>query len=366
MILKVYHTHGMQEDTKALSTSKHVAILTHDDFIGNIVEMQLTQLFQDIGLTFEIVSLAKDVRGGYDMEKGDFRGELTLMRKPYSKKIVNEVEKLKGITSDLLIILSHGKKTGLSMPSAVCFAPEEMTSVPAGLLLWACNTSVLPPNGAVAPLPDGCVTLGEVTISSRLAIVLCCHGDDILGDFKSMKTENFTDMLVCNREDMDIRSFCIFFVLLANLVDRDKQVRTSRTPQMHVVVKYHIRKIFEDVKAFGQDKDTFWAFLHDRGLVSENGDKFRVSGILYSFELIKGSEDKKAIILQDFKALTLVCWDKKTGNVVEENWDTQPLHNPRLLPGKRKADMSLAVLLESLQLSVPRTRDVDTDAVMRR
>ena len=338
-----------------MSTSKHVAILTHDDFIGNIVEMQLTQLFQDIGLIFEIVSLAEDVRGQYNMEDGDFGGELTLMRKPYSKRIVNDVGKLKGIASDLLIIISHGKKTGISMPSAMCFAPEEMTNVPASLLLWACNTCVLPPDAEVGQLPDGCVTLGEVTISSRLAIVLCCHGDHILEDFKSMETEKFTDMLVCNREDMDIRSYCIFFVLLANLVDRDERVRppqcTLRPPQMHVVVKDHIRKIFGDVKAFGENKDTFWTFLHDRGLVSENGDKFRVSGILYSFELMKGSEDKKATILQDFKALTLVCWNQETNEVVEETCDTQPFENPRLLPSKRKADMALAVLLERLQLA---------------
>jgi hypothetical protein len=49
-------------------------------------------------------------------------------------------------------------------------------------------------------------------------------------------------------------------------------------------------------------------------------------GIPWDFPLQFGSEgkveDKKQTILDDFKALKLVCWDTNTQTVVYENWQT--------------------------------------------
>lgn len=270
MILKVYHTHGMEEDTKALSTPKQVAIITHEDFIGNIMEIHLTQFFQDIGLFFEIITLPNNVRV-YDQENEVYWGELTLMRKPYTKKMVNETEKLKSIFTDLMIILAHGKTRGNKTPSAVYFAPEDAKILPGNLLLWARDTFAHL-DGTFTELPSECVTLVEVTAESNLGIVLYCRGDEILEDFKSMNPKDFTDMLVCNRSDMDIRSFCIFFVFLVNLVDSDPRVRPgpdTSPPKIHEVVKDNIRKKFQYVKQFGDTKESFWTFLQDRGFVSE-------------------------------------------------------------------------------------------------
>lgn len=329
-----------------MSTPKQVAIVTHEDFIGNTVETLLTQIFHDLKLDFEIVSVCNNLRGN-DVK-------LTVMSTPYSKQLVNNVAKLKGLQADLLIILSHGVKTALKsgMPSALCFATDAMDVFPSSLMLWACEKRVDSMTAALTDLPKHCTTLQSVTDVSGLAIVLCCHGDDILQDFKSTNPTNFTDMLVCNREDMDNRSFCLFFVMLCNLIDSDKQVRASLKPQINVPVKEHIRTIFADVQKFGHNKDTFWKFLCDRHFVSENDSTFRVVGVLYSFELVNDVEDFKETILQDFKALTLVCWENITKTIVEETWSTGPI-----LPGmlvrerlKRLRETELDVLLESLRL----------------
>jgi hypothetical protein len=328
--------------TKDMSTRKQVAIVTHEDFIGNAVETLLTQIFLDVNLNFEIVSLCEKLRGT--------NGKLTVMSRPYSKQIVNSVAKLKGVQADLLIILSHGVKTALKsgMPSSACFSPDETKVAPESLKLWACDKRVESDRGTLVELPGNCVTLREVTDSSGLAIVLCCHGNDILEDFKSTEPKNFTDMLVCNREDMDNRSFCLFFVMLLNLIDSDKQMRTSKN-DIHVAVKDHIRTIFEYVKTFGLNKDTFWKFLCDKYFVSEKGSTFRVFGVLYSFVLVNHVEDFKATILQDFQALTLVCWDDDTGTIVEETCLTEPIL-PSQIARKRLRDEGLGALLQSLRL----------------
>ena len=137
--------------------------------------------------------------------------------------------------------------------------------------------------------------------------------------------------------------------MLLNLIDSDEQVRASPNPQMHVPVKDHIRTIFANVKTFGHNKDTFWKFLCDTHYVSEKGSTFRVFGILYSFVLVKDAEDMKATILQDFKALTLVCWDENTETIVEETWLTGPIADGKSA-GKRPRDEGLGALLKSLRL----------------
>lgn len=331
------------DNAKHMSTRKQVAIVTHEDFIGNTVETLLTQIFHDLELDFEIASVCNNLRGN------DVR--LTVMSTPYSKQLVNNVAKLKGLEADLLVILCHGVQiagqTGL--PSALCFATDEMDLIPASLMLRACEKRVDPKTGALTNLPGYCTTLRSVTNVSRLAIVLCCHGDHILREFKSTNPTSFTDMLVCNRTDIDNRSYCLFFVMLCKLIDGDEQVRASRKPEMHVAVKDHIRTIFADVKKFGENKDTFWKFLCDRHFVSENGSTFRVVGVLYSFKLVNDVEDFKETILQDFQALTLVCWDENTATIVEETWSTGPLL-PGTLIKKRLRDTGLAALLESLRL----------------
>jgi hypothetical protein len=43
----------------------------------------------------------------------------------------------------------------------------------------------------------------------------------MLEDFLSDGPTGFTDMLLCDKEDMDNQSFCAFFVLLVNLIDSD-------------------------------------------------------------------------------------------------------------------------------------------------
>ena len=330
----------------------HVSIITHDDFIGNCMEIHLMQCFQELGLFFEILSLSNDVRVVDPKDNELLLGELTLISTPYTKKIINSTEKLKSIAPELMIILCHGKRKGTT-PSGVCLCPEEMTILPANLLIFASDDYThFKDDGSRDKLPSTCVMLAEVTTQSKLAIVLCCRGDEILSDFKSTNPKNFTDMLVCDRPDLDNISFCIFYVLLFNLVDCDVRVRPAPgqpQPKMHEVVKHNIRQIFKLISTHGKSAEEFWKFLENHDCVTDleevkqrqkfdhnRGDfihgYFRVSGVAFNFEYSKlntntgESECKKETILQDFKALKLVYWDEERQSIGEESWKTYDSH----------------------------------------
>jgi len=356
----MHHTQGMQRS----SVNPHVAIITHDDFTGNCTELHLTQCFQELGLTFEIISLAHDPENQVDW------GELTLTRKPYTKKIVDSTEKFKHVAPDLMIFLCHGKDRGKVTPSGLCFFPEDIDEIPPYLLLYASDTRTDDSN---VKLPHTCVTLQDVTAQSKLAIVSCCHGDMILKDFKSTNPKNFTDMLLFVKPELDHISFCIFHVLLFNLVDCDVRVRGGPAPKMHEVVKDNIRQIFKLISAHGNSADEFWTFLENHDCVTSLeevknrqgftysreshivANLFQVSGIAYNFALKVGSECKKTTILQDFKAMKLVCWDEEQQIIVEENWESSL--EEQLTPTPPHAKRSkldppqMSRLLESLKLT---------------
>jgi hypothetical protein len=90
---------------------------------------------------------------------------------------------------------------------------------------------------------------------------------------------------------------------------------------------------------------------------------YRVSGIPFNFALELGAEDKKQTILDDFKALKLVCWDAATQTIVYETWETKfdtPLDvYTQLIPSKKRprsagpvrSDRKMDMLLERLRLS---------------
>jgi hypothetical protein len=217
----------------------------------------------------------------------------------------------------------------------------------------------------------------------------------ILQDFLSDGPTAFTDMLICDRKDMDNQSFCIFVVLLVNLIDSDVPARPLSRFQftfnrsdltIDVVVKRNIRRIFQIVREFGSTSESFWDFLLKSACVSslrtvkatqglpntKFGERFfyRVSGIPFNFALEFGSEDKKQTILDDFKALKLVCWDADTEKIVyetsESKFDTPLDVYRQLIPAdtdvassrKRhkpaapvRSDSKMDMLLERLRLS---------------
>jgi hypothetical protein len=331
-----------------LSRHRDVAIVTHEDFFGNFIEQYLAVFFKELHLQLQIVSLLQDMQSdGHTTTHPDV---LSLSRTPYAKTIVNSTAMLKSVEVDLMIVLAHGKeRKEMSTPSAVTFAADDTKILPSNMLLWASRYLVeINEDGSRDELPGTITTLADVTARSKLAIVLSCRGDMILQDFLSDGPTAFTDMLLCDRKDMDNQSFCIFFVLLVNLIDSDVPDRPLSRFQftfdrenltIDVVVKRNIRRIFQIVREFGSTSESFWDFLQKSACVSslrtvkENqglpntkfGERFfyRVLGIPFNFVLVFGSEDKKQTILDDFKALKLVCWDADTQRIVYETWESE-------------------------------------------
>jgi hypothetical protein len=374
-----------------VSANKDVVIVTHEDFFGNFMEQYLAVFFMELQVRLEIVSLLKDMQA-YGWTSGSPE-KLILSREPYIKMIVNNTEMLKSVAADLMIVFGHGLERIKNQPSAVCFAPRDATSVSSSECLWGSRYRVEKnQDGSRDKLPGTITTLADVTARSKLAIVLSCRGNQILEDFLSDDPTNFTDMLLCDKEVIDNQSFCIFFVLLVNLIDSDLPRRPLREiqytynksyPKMHEVVKRNIQRIFQIVKKFGTTSESFWGFLEKSGFVSSlwkfkarqglpnirrNADLYyRVLGIPWNFELrFKKDgevEHKKQTILDDFKALKLVRWDAEKKEVVRENWESvfdKPLDvYQKLIPGdtdgasskKRHRENDLGMLLERLRLS---------------
>ena len=317
-----------------LSTPKNVVIVTHEDFFGNFMEQYLAVFFRELQVRLEIVSLLNDE---WETE------ELTLMRKPYTKKIVNNTEKLKSVITDLLIVFGHGRCRNKYEPSAVCLACSG-AKLGNNMMLWGSRYGVkINGDGSRDELDGTITTLEDVTARSQLSIVLTCYGNQILQDFLSDDPRNFMDILLCDKEVIDNQSFCIFFVLLVNLIDSDLKYRplSGNNYTMDDIVLWRIESIFQIVRKFGTTAETFWDFLEKSGCVAsleavkasqslpnirENADEYyRVLGIPWNFPLRfepedGTEEDKKETILDDFKALKLVRWDGD--KVVFENWES--------------------------------------------
>lgn len=330
----------MQSSSKA----NDVAIITHEERAGNSFEDYLSQFLYNIKAKFETVTLVEDV-ASFDRTHGSYSDELILIQCPlHNKKIVNGTSKLRSISADLLVVIGHGKPRGGISPSGICFAPEHVTPVYADvhdhLILWTCDTKK-DADGVTHTRPSTSVMLADVTAQSNLAIILCCRGDQILQDFLSVERTNFTEMLICDRADIDNVSYCIFFALLLNLLDSDVSARPFSNPanklRFSYLVKINIRRIFQLINKFGTTPESFWNFIEKIGIVSSltavkanqglpntavgADNVFRVSGLMYNFEFHTATENTKITILDDFKALKLVRCDA-VRKAVKDNWET--------------------------------------------
>ena len=368
-----------------VSATKDVVIVTHEDFFGNFMEQYLAVFFMELQVRLEIVSLLQDIQS-YGWTSGSPK-KLILSREPYTKMIVNKTEMLKSVAADLMIVFGHGLKRMDNKPSAVCFAPSDAKFGSSSGCLWGSRYRVERNEDGSRDMLSGTITtLEDVTARSQLAIVLTCRGDQILQDFLSDGPKNFTDMLLCDKERMQNQSFCIFFVLLVNLIDSFLKFRPleDNNVTMDEIVKWKIERIFQIVSKFGTTAGDFWDFLEKSGCVAsleavkasqglpnirENAEQYyRVLGMPWNFPLRFVSEDgteedTKQTILDDFKALKLVRWDVETKKVVCENWETSfdtPLDvyehliavdTEETSSKKRQRRDNLGMLLDRLRLS---------------
>jgi hypothetical protein len=285
-----------------VSANKDVAIVTHEDFFGNFMEQYLAVFFMELQVRLEIVSLLRDIQS-YGWTSGSPE-KMILSREPYTKMIVNNTEMLKSVAADLMIVFGHGLERKKNQPSALCFAPSNAKFVNSSECLWGSRYRVERNEyGSRDKLPGTITTLADVTARSKLAIVLSCRGNQILEDFLSDSPTNFTDMLLCDKEVIDNQSFCIFFVLLVNLIDSYLEFRPLRlnNVRMDEIVNWKIETIFQIVGKFGTTAEDFWEFLEKSGCVAsleavkasqglpnirENAEQYyRVLGIPWNFEL---------------------------------------------------------------------------------
>ncbi len=168
------------------------------------MEQYLAVFFMEFQVQLQIVSLLRDIESNGWISRSPEK--LILSREPYTKMIVNNAEILKNVAADLMIVLGHGKRRTDMQPSAVCLTSSGATFVGSSGILWG-SRYLKDMDGSRRLIPGIVTTMADVTARSKLVIVMCCRGDQILEDFLSDAPTNFTDMLLCDKEDMDNQSF---------------------------------------------------------------------------------------------------------------------------------------------------------------
>lgn len=326
----------------------YVRIITHDSFYMPFELTNadaLTQFFLDhnnirTGVETYIVNSGVDSYG------------IDLVRVPnYLKKLVNE-ESLPDIAADppppVTFLLCHGVQRNVT--KSLAYNAEPVEEHPAFLffsedendpnIVYAARSVTLP-DGEKKYVPSGAVVLHDLIQQTRLAVILCCAGDNILDDYLSERGNDIPDILVYKCAVATKLTHAIFVALLINLMDSDDRVLKNPAPEeVYNAVRNSIVTIFKIVKWCDDDKDVFWKFLLDVGCVSEYETEKQKQGLpLAVSRLDENRKDlpvfyrvygqfkneyipasiKKAVF-NDFKALTLVSKGEETP--VEQNYLT--------------------------------------------
>jgi hypothetical protein len=127
------------------------------------------------------------------------------------------------------------------------------------------------------------VNLRDIVGKTRLAIVLACHGDQVIEDYlKTVGDKPFPDMLIFNLTTIYNPTIEILTSLLVNIMDSEL---VTRVPQIlpngamckcnyedgavYEVVRAAIIRIFQIVKVFDGEARGFWGFLQSVQCISD-------------------------------------------------------------------------------------------------
>jgi hypothetical protein len=249
----------------------------------------------------------------------------------YNKKIPHQQHYLKedvastaqfqdrGQRADVIISLSHGwfaKPRGQTPMAGLCFRCEGRGNVTLETMVYAKDY----------PSIQHSVTLHSIINGCRLAIILCCHGSDVLEHYLEHVREmqpldsyhyiTFPNILISCGETINTNSTEIYMVLLTNIVESIFCDDNDLPQHMYDA----ITRIMQIVKLFGDDHVSFWLFLEHVGCVTDTAEEknrqelehppahgeapsFRIYGRVCPI----GYHTLPREILQDFKNIRLVC-----------------------------------------------------------
>jgi len=245
---------------------RHVTIIGFESvtnpFLQTSIDM-LTQYIVERGMrlaTFIWVHNVAEKDEDYD-EDGHFVNSLTLTRHAgYLKKIISNTDQLKNLSTDLMVIRCHGAARSPGHYAKLAFKDNNAHSKPrrGEFLVHSRQESSK-------------ISLKELTDDTKLVLLFCCFGNQIMTDYLSEKhTKPRPYILVSNQDKILAASADIIQLVLLNILERHEMSMTEArlTSGFWTEVLDGIRKIFEIVKFFGDDHAAFWKYLQHIGVIT--------------------------------------------------------------------------------------------------
>ena len=314
-IVSVVHmtdgAHEVQPIDRNKKRKSYVSIISHE---GDSVPFEstnadtLTQFFTDYN------NIRVGVRS-YIVD-GQVRGYINLVNVPNYSKVLCDVKGLCDVIrsqvdvnepSPVTFLFCHGCRRG-KYPASLNFGEERFKHD-----VWA-RRKDSPERGTI---------LQDLIYKSKLVLMMCCNGDQILQDYLVEQGNDIPDILMYNCGNVSKTSVAIFMALLMNLIDSDDRIVTDPCEDnVYFVVRDSIITILKIVKWCSDDKDQFWELLFDMGCISPYESEKRKQGLpipmrrqpgyewlcrvfghMYNDLMIDDNYDQ---VFNDFKALTLV------------------------------------------------------------
>lgn len=294
---------------------KHVVILGYESsgvpFAQTAIDL-LTQGFRDKALSLGTYIWVHNASQTDDYDEAKHTTSLTCIdHAEYVKKMINNTDQLTGISADLMIILCHGAPRRYGKCAQLRFADNDGPSRP---YRDECNVD--------ARKMTANVSLKELTSATKLVLMLCCHGNQIMTDYLSDSNTLTRPFILASNQALILRgSIDAILIVLFNILETivfytERPILKS---QHWARVLIAINRLFQIVKLFGDDHDSFWTYLLQTGVVTiaHNHNRrrqvpsaqpasealFHVYGRNFNFLL---EESTKANTLRDFKTLLLV------------------------------------------------------------
>lgn len=259
-----------------------VTILTHEGGKPPL-EQSIVQLLTDFFLCARVrlhtYVIASDLENSSDKRNGA-HAHLTLVDSDLHKKeCVQETNDIpRNQVSEVMFLQCHGvprNKQKMRPFAGLQFKcpRNKVTESLEKQVVWTWTPPIVMPK----------VNLHDIVGKTRLAIVLACHGDQVIEDYlKAVGDKPFPDMLIFNLTTIYNPTIEILTSLLVNIMDSEL---VSRVPQVshdgtickcnyedgvvYEVVRAAIMRIFQILKVFDGDPRGFWGFLQSVQCISD-------------------------------------------------------------------------------------------------
>jgi len=275
--------------------------------------------------------------------------------KTYVKTLVPNTEHLKNIDAQVLFLFCHGverNKTSQNVSllnfdgnDSVTIYGGQNPPLPTALTISSCREYAHDGTKYTAPVD---VFLSEVVGQTKLVMLLCCYGADIVQEYASEESvgSNRPNFVIFKKETVDAISIQIFLTLL--MLSMDTYKVSSTVGDWNKVLELHVQQVMHWTQK-QNDIEGLWLFLLQNECVQQltEEDHFRTK--LSTERLSKAAVQE--YLYDDLRSLTLMQW-QKGGYTDAQGIDIPGIDFSTFLPRrstrKRSAATDMHALLQQL------------------